>query len=179
MLYPVSYVQKPPLPVHINWEHPLSRGLVGCWLFNEGGGNIAFDLSGHVNHGTINGATWTAEKLGSALSFDGTNDYVEVPDPDQELAPDALTFAVWIKILSGWYVHDRIVTKKGSLSWDATSGWSLEIIDGGNMVFLGSGGEFEKLVMGWQENTWHFIAVTKEAGATVVKGYLNMRYDIP
>jgi hypothetical protein len=30
--------QKPPLGSQINWGHPLSRGLVGCWLFNEGGG---------------------------------------------------------------------------------------------------------------------------------------------
>ena len=28
----------------INWAHPLAKGLVGCWLFNEGSGNRVYDL---------------------------------------------------------------------------------------------------------------------------------------
>ena len=28
----------PPLGSQINWGHPLSKGLVGCWLMNEGRG---------------------------------------------------------------------------------------------------------------------------------------------
>src|SRR4030042_101428 len=32
------WTNKPPLGSQINWGHPLSRGLVGCWLMNEGGG---------------------------------------------------------------------------------------------------------------------------------------------
>ena len=50
-------------------------GLVGYWPFN---GN-ANDESGNGNHGTVNGATLTADRNGmanSAYSFDGVNDYV-------------------------------------------------------------------------------------------------------
>lgn len=32
-----SVRQKPPLGSQINWAHPLTRGLVGCWLLNERG----------------------------------------------------------------------------------------------------------------------------------------------
>ena len=88
------------------------------------------------------------------MQFDGEDDYVEVSDSDQKLAPDALTFTAWIKILSGWEEYDRIVTKKGDLEWDAT-GWSLEINTNGLMTFLGSGGEYgDRLAMGWQQDTW-------------------------
>ena len=33
--------QKPPLGAEINWGHPLSKSIVGCWLMNEGGGYTA------------------------------------------------------------------------------------------------------------------------------------------
>jgi len=33
-------------------------GLVGCWNFNEGDGDMLYDLSGNGNDGTIYGATW-------------------------------------------------------------------------------------------------------------------------
>lgn len=55
--------------------HPLARGLVGCWLFNEGTGNKVFDLSGNGNDGTITGALWDSGESGSALSF--TDDIVD------------------------------------------------------------------------------------------------------
>ncbi len=169
--------EKPMYGVLLNPYHPLSHGLVGCWLFNEGGGNIVYDLSQHMHHGSINGATWTAENFASALSFDGTNDYVEVSDQKQELAPDSLTFAARIKILSGWSNTDRIVTKKGDLSWDASTGWSLEINSNGYMTFLGSGSTAgDGLFMEWQQDTWHFVVITKGAEETEVKGYLDGKY---
>jgi hypothetical protein len=36
---------KPPIGSKIDWSHPLSKGIVGCWLFNENGGDKIFDLS--------------------------------------------------------------------------------------------------------------------------------------
>ncbi len=56
----------------------LGSDLVGWWNFNEGD---ARDLSGHGNNGTITGATFTdgvPGTLGSALSFNGSSDYVSV-----------------------------------------------------------------------------------------------------
>jgi len=91
--------EKPMYGVLLNPYHPLAHGLIGCWLFNEGGGNAVFDLSGFMNHGTINGATWTTGKFGSALSFNGSSDYAEVPNTDS-LNPDAITVASWAKIPS-------------------------------------------------------------------------------
>jgi len=157
----------------------LDTGLVGEWKFDEGSGDTAHDSSGHGNDGTrynfANG--WVSGKYGNALEFDGSDDYVSVDDNDQQLALDAFTFEAWIKVLSGWSNYDRIVSKKGSLSWNAASGWSLEINTGGMMTFLGSGGTYgDRLSMGWQQDTWHHVAITKEAGATVVKGYLDGQY---
>jgi hypothetical protein len=55
---------------------PCSKA-VGCWDFNEGTGTIAYDSSPYGNDGILtNGPVWTSGKHGSALQFDGTNDYI-------------------------------------------------------------------------------------------------------
>jgi len=89
--------EKPMYGVLLNPYHPLSHGLVGCWLFNEGGSNIVYDLSGQMNHGTISGATWKTEKFGSALSFDGSNDYAEVSNSISLNPTSSISVVAWIK----------------------------------------------------------------------------------
>jgi hypothetical protein len=50
----------------------MNAGEWAWWEFNEGSGNIAYD-SAYGHHGTVYGATWTAD----GLSFDGIDDYVD------------------------------------------------------------------------------------------------------
>jgi hypothetical protein len=73
----------PPSGIQVNWLHPLSRGLVGCWLFNDGSGEQVLDIAGN-NHGTLTNmdapTDWVGGKDGWALDFDGTNDYVRIED---------------------------------------------------------------------------------------------------
>ncbi len=60
-------------------------GPVGYWTFDEGHGTTAHDESGQGNDGTITGAAWQDESMcvsGKCLYFDGSGDYVEVPDFD-------------------------------------------------------------------------------------------------
>jgi hypothetical protein len=52
--------------------------LVGYWNFDENNGSMVYDSSGNGNDGSIVGATWVPGKYRSALSFDGTDDWVEV-----------------------------------------------------------------------------------------------------
>jgi hypothetical protein len=46
--------------------------------FDKDDGSYARDRSGYNNHGVIYGASWVDGKYGKALSFSGTNNYVEV-----------------------------------------------------------------------------------------------------
>ena len=56
---------------------PVTEGLVAAYDFVQGDDpTILYDISGNGHHGTIYGATWTAE----GLQFDGTNDYVNLGD---------------------------------------------------------------------------------------------------
>ena len=81
----LSPYQKPPLGAKLNFGHPLAKGLVGCWLFNEGSGDKVFDYSGQGYHGTIydiaaQSATsgWNLGSHGMEMMFDGSNDRVSV-----------------------------------------------------------------------------------------------------
>jgi len=58
---------------------PPTQGLIGYWNFNEGSGTIANDTSGGGYNGTISGAAWTAGKINSGLSFNGTTSDVVTP----------------------------------------------------------------------------------------------------
>ncbi len=82
-----------------------SNGLVSYWKLDEGNGNIAYD-SVNGNHGTINGTinetingeTWTAGIVDGALSFDGVDNYVHVPDDDSlDAGTWSSTFMAWVK----------------------------------------------------------------------------------
>ena len=74
--------KKPPYGSRIDPTHPLAQGLVGCWLFNEGGGS-PFSLGEKQTSTTIVGNPVFED---SYISFDGADDYIrsdfEVPEYD-------------------------------------------------------------------------------------------------
>jgi PKD repeat protein len=76
---------------------PNSSGLVAAYNFNEGAGTTARDASSNGNHGTIAGATWTNQgKFGSALVFDGIDDWVTISDANSLDLTTGLTLSAWV-----------------------------------------------------------------------------------
>ncbi|MCK4342415.1 MAG: LamG domain-containing protein [Phycisphaerae bacterium] len=71
--------------------------LVGYWTYDEGGGGTVHDYSGYGNNGTLSGANWVSGVLGTALSFDGVDDYVEVADSASLDLTSAFTIEAWVK----------------------------------------------------------------------------------
>jgi hypothetical protein len=57
----------------INWSHPLARGLVGCWLFNEGAGNTAFCLGNNKINGVGSNISWGPSPGGICPIYNGSN----------------------------------------------------------------------------------------------------------
>ena len=90
-------------------NHALGAYAVGIWRFDEGVGAIAYDSSGYGNNGNIIGAIFTKGILGSALVFDGSNDYVDTPYIQSNVT--AYTIEVWVKTTDAGnmkvFVQDR------------------------------------------------------------------------
>jgi hypothetical protein len=67
------------------------------WKFDEKTGTTAYDTSGNGYDGTlINGPTWTRGKVGSALEFDGEDDYIRsTQNLDFNINAGNWTASVW------------------------------------------------------------------------------------
>lgn len=93
----ISYAQIP--------SYVPSNGIVGWWPFN---GN-ANDESGNGNHGTVNGASLTADRFGSidkAYSFDGINDFINGFMNNSNL--NDCSYSVWVNTpntVGGTFIH--------------------------------------------------------------------------
>ena len=74
-----------------------SNGLVAAYGFNEGTGTTVADASGNGNGGTITNTTWApAGKYGGALSFNGTNARVDIPNCASLQLTSGMTLEAWV-----------------------------------------------------------------------------------
>ncbi|MGW0811447.1 LamG-like jellyroll fold domain-containing protein, partial [Nonomuraea sp. NPDC002799] len=76
---------------------PANTGLVAAYGMNEGTGTTVADASGRSNTGTSTNATWsTSGRYGGALSFNGSNAYVSVPDSASLRLTTGMTLEAWL-----------------------------------------------------------------------------------
>ena len=156
--------------------------LVGYWSFNEGAGNIAHDASGNGNDGNLIGQpSWTNGMNGTALHFNGTADYVEIPDSNT-LNNENFTIEAWIYLDQDVQrTQARIVSKQQA---DPIS-YSLEIFgngygasSGNQLVFeIGTGSTYTELMSNTHlsNHTWYHVAATQND--TVSSIYINGTLD--
>lgn len=81
----------------LNLGLPINNGIVGAWIDSENAPALGslHDFSENGNHGTLIGDTHSVPGLhGSALSFDGDNDAVDVVKP---IVGTELTIVIWAK----------------------------------------------------------------------------------
>lgn len=124
-----SNITKPRSGAKHNPTHPLSKGLVGHWLFNEGGGTVLHDISGNNNHGTLtnfalSGATsnWCGSPRGGGLNFDGTNDYIDCGNEKYKiLTTTPFSISCWVNQTSN-PANSLIITNRNV---SVSGGWEI------------------------------------------------------
>lgn len=117
--------------------HPLSRGLVGWWPLNEGGGIRANDLVAG-NAGTLtNGPTARGSVLGAARAFDGSDDHLIIPHSPALAITTDITIACWAltTTISGW----RQFLDKGPNPTTHPAPYQIGQYDGTGQIYFGRG----------------------------------------
>ena len=158
------------------------EGLISRWEFDEGSGTTAYDSVGS-NHGIIHGAQWTSGIIGSALNFDGINDYVEVPDNEsQQIKTNQLTVTGWIKLDEDIGNRQRRLICKQQTTMVC---WGLEVYGNGycgatgnQVLFHDSNGSTFSICLSTTKlalHKWYHIAATDTAGA--IRIYLDGQLD--
>jgi hypothetical protein len=90
---------------------------VAYWEFEEGTGSTASDSAG-LHDGTVIGALWVPGKIGTALWFDGFDDYVEC-GTDSLLNPAEMTLTLWVCPETKYAMTRSLVAKVGSGDYEA------------------------------------------------------------
>ena len=89
----------------------LTNGLVAYWSFDN---CDATDDSGNGHNGTIYGNPQCVDgEKGKAFSFDGQDDYIEVPHSDSLNPTDAVTISLWAKELNDSPAYSSLIYKAG------------------------------------------------------------------
>ncbi len=154
-------------------------GIAAYFPLDENTGTAAGDTSINTNNGTLtNGPTWTTGQIGSAVDFDGTDDYVTVADKDVFDFVDSRNFA-----LSGWFnrdtftTDDTIVAKRNGITAgdtgyilyidDATDKLTFEASDGTDEYQLESVSTFT--ATGW----YYYALVWNDSVSASTRLYVN------
>ena len=159
----------------------------GCVLYlplNSVEGGKVKDLSGKGNNGTVHGAvlsdigdqypiSWKDKLInigGKALSFDGVDDYVEVPDSNSLDITDAITIEAWVK--------PNDIFDSSRTDWDGVVGKSVQYFldfnpDNGKLRFHLSGlssTNLESTKASW-DTVWAHIVGTWDG--SIMKIYVD------
>jgi len=144
-------------------------GLVAYYKFDQDSGTEVVDLTSFDHDGTLNGGpSWVASSVfgnitppGNAMSFDGTDDYVQIPS-FLDLGSTAFSVETWFKLDSLPSAYQMLVAQVDGTFW-------LYIPNQTGKLRTYLGGSSLNGVTSLSADVWYHAAVTYD-GATL---YLN------
>ena len=97
----------------------LPASLTALWRFDEGSGTLAYDTAnGTAQNGTLIGTpTFVPGKIGNALQFNGTSQWVSVNSATDINPTAAISLAVWAKADAGatnWNASQTFLSKRNA-----------------------------------------------------------------
>lgn len=141
------------------------EGLVGGWLFDEGGGKAAKDISGNGHDGEIINAKWVAGKFNKALEFGPSDSYVK---HHKDFDLKIYTIAAWVKC-GKQATYQTILTKTNG---KRNYGMFVKPNDGNIHFNLHDAADTridsQKKV---NDNQWHYCVMTVEK--ETLRGYID------
>ena len=146
----------------VRWS--LVPGLAAHYPINELSGTTVGDVSGFDNHGTVHGATWEETGWGTALSFDGVDDYVACDNLGSLDVTRTMTVSVWVNPHEVPAVGERWIVGKYYPRYLLTY-----YTNGYCYWYIGSGGGYCRAEIDVGE--WSHVAGTFDG--TTIRLYVN------
>ena len=131
-----------------------TSGLLANWPFDEATGSIALDIV-KVRQATVN-AGWALEPSGKAMTFDGTDDYLESNGIGAFTEEQGFTIELWFKTDSD-AAQTLFSNGKGDDTDDNESDWAINLIQG--QLNIESNGQSLDLDLDLADGTWHHLAL--------------------
>jgi hypothetical protein len=158
---------------------PGSGTLEAHWTFDESGGRVALDSSGHGLNGEYrNDPKRVAGPIGNAVKFDGTTDYIDFGHPTALRLTSSVTISAWIKSTS--YPRDdaAIVSSHNGVGFQLDT----TIDRGPRTIGFKLGSPCGPLMARYGKtplalNTWYYVAGVYNAKAKTMDVYLNGELD--
>jgi len=156
------YYNNPAAPDGQQPQAVWTNGYAAVWHMNNdptGPAPQIKDSTGNAHHGTANGSMTLTDlvngAIGTALDFDGSNDYISVGDAPDLRGNQNLTLSLWFN--SDRSSYQKIITKSMSSS---SKDWELAVGSDGSVVFEGEvgGSDFNltSIANVVSANTWAF-----------------------
>jgi hypothetical protein len=131
------------------------------WKLNATAGTNVQDSTSHGNNGVLFNAgtnAWTSGVISNALSFDGADDYVQIPDSDS-LKPNFVSVSLWVKpALTYTSGTATVFSKKQS---GGSTGYRLSYEQGAlSFLVCASGEKAVSLPCNLASGVWHHVVGT-------------------
>ncbi|NCC23366.1 MAG: DUF1566 domain-containing protein, partial [Alphaproteobacteria bacterium] len=156
-----------------------TNGLVGWWTLDETSGTTAADSSGNGHDGTLQGGLdagndSVAGQVGTAIEFDGTDDYINIGNLPAINGASQVTLAAWMKrTVPG----DYLGVGKGTA--DDLHGLAITYQPGGIILLV-----FDNGTDGWADSVqqfndtgWHHVAMIFDGTQTGDANRLKLYVD--
>ena len=157
----------------------VKSGLVGWWTFDGSdiSGTTATDKSGSGNDGTLGGSpSLGIGKIGQALAFDGTQDWVSVPDA-QSWAGSGKSFSIatWVKTQDSVSSNEAFVTNYPTTS---QTPFFMLGVDGTNSFFWvrNTSSASSKATGSYaavEDGRWHHLVGVRDASTNYTYFYID------
>lgn len=155
------------------------------WAFDEDGGRMAMDSSGHgLNGRFVNQPQRVAGLIGNAVKLDSERDYIDVGHSEAFRLVGSMTVTAWIKSASYPLDDAAIVSNRDHISgvWDGGFQLDTTIDRGPRAASFKLGDSCGRILARYgatplRLDTWYHVAGVYDAEAQTINVYLNGEPD--
>ena len=125
---------------------------VAEWKMDEGVGTSIIDTSGNNNTGTLyNSPLWVQGKIGQALNFDGTDDFIQITNSISLQQTGNYTLETWFKPINNTAVFFILKNGEYGFKWNGSTS-ALQYYDEGYK---------NSSKTSWNLNQWYHLSMVK------------------